>query len=240
MLQKIPSLPLLLAITVLSSTLAAPSPRTFNPNTTIPKITTQQLRAAAPKFCTKVTEECHPAEDAVQGINTAFANYGLTTLGQKAALLGLMTLESLDFTFNVNHFPGRPGQGTKAMLMFPHIYDYAFSQPACTAEVLRISNGTFLNVTFSNMDQIPVADQKAIRALVLPEKYTYAAAAWYLRNKCHASVMVRLAEGGFGGFKEYIGDCIGAGNVTSDRLAKWCSAVNALKPEGMRAPGECN
>ncbi|KAG0125145.1 hypothetical protein HOY82DRAFT_632507 [Tuber indicum] len=239
MLRNIHSL--LLAITTLSSTITTPPPPcTFNPNTTIPEITAEQLLAAAPKICTTVTEECHPAAEAVRGINTAFANHGLTKLGQKAALLGLMALESVDFTFNVNSFPGRPGQGTKAMLSFPHIYHYAFSQPACTAEVLRISNGKFLNVTFSNMDTIPIMDQKAIRALVLPEKYTYAAASWYLRNKCQASVRERLAEGGFEGFKEYIGGCIFAGNVTSERLAKWCSAVKALKPEGMRAPGECD
>jgi len=126
------------------------------------------------------------------------------------------------------------------MLMFPHIYDYAFSQSALTAEVLRISNGTALNVTFSNMDNIPVADQKAIRALVLPEEYTYAAAPWYLRNKCQSSMVTKLAECGFGAFKEYVGVCIGAGDVTPERLAKWCSAVKALKPGEMEVPGECN
>jgi len=126
------------------------------------------------------------------------------------------------------------------MLMFPHIYDYAFSQPYLKPEVLRIGNGTALNVTFSNMDKIPVEDQKAIRALVLPEKYTYAAAAWYLRNKCQSSMVMELAKGGFEAFKEYVGVCIGAGDVTPERLAKWCFAVKALKPEGMGVPGECN
>jgi len=102
---------LLLAI-ILSSALGAPAPYDFNPSNTIPDITTQQLLAAAPKICPTVTEECHPAPDAIKEINAAFAKHYLTTLGQKAALLGLMTLESGDFTYNVNHFPGRPGQGS--------------------------------------------------------------------------------------------------------------------------------
>ncbi|PWW73211.1 hypothetical protein C7212DRAFT_301372 [Tuber magnatum] len=239
MLPNIPSL-LLLTIAALSSTLAAPTPCTFDPNRTIPEISVQQLLAAAPKICTIVTEECHPAPNAVKEINTALAYHGLTALGQKAALLGLMTVESGDFIHNTNKNPGRPGQGTKAMLMFPHIYDYALSQPALTAEVLRISGGEALDVTFDNMDKIPAADQRAILALVLPEKYTYAAAAWYLENKCQASMTVRLAEGGFEGFKEYVGVCIGAGNVTPERLAAWCLAVKALKPVRMGMPRECN
>ncbi|PUU83574.1 hypothetical protein B9Z19DRAFT_1038718 [Tuber borchii] len=239
----LPSIPILFLLAIiLSSTIAAPAPGAFNPSTTIPDITIQQLLAAAPTICTAVTEECHPAVDAIKEINTAFAHYRLKTLGQKAALLGLMTLESGNFTYNVNHFPGRPGQGTKAMLMFPHIYDYALSQPALRVEVLRISNGTALNVTIDNTDKIPVADQKAIRALVLPEKYTYAAAMWYLWNKCQASMVMKLAEGGFEAFREYIRDCIDAGDVTSgsDRLKRWCSAVKAMKPEGMGMPEQCS
>ncbi|RPA98732.1 hypothetical protein L873DRAFT_1844049 [Choiromyces venosus 120613-1] len=236
MLLNVSSLLLLLAITAL----AAPAPSAFNGSAVIPDITVQQLQAAAPKICATVTEECHPAADAIKGINTAFKNYGLEKLGQKAALLGLMTLESGDFTYNVNHFPGRPGQGTKAMLMFPHIYKYAWSQPDLTAEVMRISNGITPDVGFGNMDKIRVEDQKAIRALVLPEKYTYAAAMWYLQNMCDAAMPRKLADNGFAGFKEYIGACVYAGDVTPDRLAKWCATVKALKPEGMAAPTECN
>ncbi|CUS12284.1 unnamed protein product [Tuber aestivum] len=235
----LPNALLLLAITALSSTLAVLAPCSFNSNRTIPEMSTQQLLAAAPGICTTVTKECHPAPEAVKEINTAFAHYGLTSLGQKAALLGAMTVESEDFIYNVNKFPGRPGQGTKAMLMFPHIYYYAFSQPALTAEVLRISGGVDRNVTFGNMNRTSAADQMAIRELVLPEKYTYAAAPWYLKNRCQASMTARLAEGGFEGFKEYVGACIWAGNVTTERLGKWCSAVRALKPVEMRMPGEC-
>jgi len=124
------------------------------------------------------------------------------------------------------------------MLMFPHIYSYALSQPALRAEVLRISNGTALNVTIDNMGKVPAADQKAIRALVLPEKYTYAAAMWYLWNKCQPSMVMKLAEGGLEAFKEYVSVCIET-DFTCDRVRKWCSVVKALKPEGMGMPEQC-
>lgn len=123
--------------------------------------------------------------------------------------------------------------------MFPFIYSYALSQPALRAEALRISNGTSLNVTIDNMGGVPAADQKAIRALVLPEKYTYAAAMWYLWNECKAEMVIKLAEGGLEAFKEYIVGCINT-PVGDDRVKKWCSVVKALKPEGMGMPEGCS
>ena len=41
-------------------------------------------------------------------------------------------------------------------------------------------------------------------------------------------MVMKLAESGFEAFKEYVGVCIGAGDVTPERPAKWCSAVKAL------------
>lgn len=97
-------------------------------------------------------------------------------------------------------------------------------------------------MTFDNLNKIPAADQKAIRALVLPEKYTYAAAMWYLWNRCQAEMVIQLAEGGFEAFKKYIGVCVDAGEVTvgSPRLLNWCFVVKALKPEGMGMPEQCS
>ena len=31
---------------------------------------------------------------------------------------------------------------------------------------------------------------------------------------------------------KYVGVCISVGDVTPERLAKWCSAIEALKPKG--------
>ena len=44
-------------------------------------------------------------------------------------------------------------------------------------------------------------------------------------------MVMKLAERWFEAFKER-GVCIGAGDVTPERLAKWCSAVKALNPKG--------
>ncbi|PUU83576.1 hypothetical protein B9Z19DRAFT_1118918 [Tuber borchii] len=92
------------------------------------------------------------------------------------------------------------------------------------------------------MDKISIADQKAIHALALPGKYTYAAATWYLGNMCQASMVMKLAGDEFEAFKEYVGVSIGVGDVTSDssdRLTSWCYVVKALKPEGTGMPEQC-
>ena len=41
-------------------------------------------------------------------------------------------------------------------------------------------------------------------------------------------MVMKLAEDEFEVFKEYVGVCIGAGDVTPERLLKWCSAVKVL------------
>jgi hypothetical protein len=82
-----------------------------------------------------------------------------------------MAFESADFTANINHFPGRPGQGTKAMLNFPFIYAYAMAQPELSAQVIQLSGGAPLTVDMNNLDSVSTDTQMAIRALVLPDKF---------------------------------------------------------------------
>lgn len=94
------------------------STHAFDGSVVVPAITVAQVLVAAPRAaaCTDSTatlEGCATAPDAAKYLAQGFATYGMNKLAQQAALLSLMTFESGDFVYNINMFPGRPGQGSK-------------------------------------------------------------------------------------------------------------------------------
>lgn len=99
--------PLALSLAVLAS--ASGSGKT--------EITADQLLQITPKAKTcnnpPAPGECATAEQAAPVINTSFDTYHVTSPAEKAAVISLMAFESEDFKYNRNHFPGRPGQGSK-------------------------------------------------------------------------------------------------------------------------------
>ncbi|KAH8151515.1 uncharacterized protein LAJ45_04136 [Morchella importuna] len=209
----------------------------FDSTYQVGSITSSQVVAAAPGSSSCATasfaDECHDAGKATPLLNDAFKQYKQTTLGEVAALLGLMALESGDFQFNVNHYPGRPGQGTKAMLMFNFIHDYAVDA-GMKAQVAEIAGS-------DQVDSMSDDKKNKIRALVTTDKYTFAAAPWFLSKKCTPEVQKGVKEGGFKGFQTYMQDCVGTGalSASDDRGKKWCAAVKAVKPDSMSMPSEC-
>jgi len=212
----------------------------FDPSAPIGDLTTAQVLAAAPQSsgCTSSGGECTSAEEATPLINNAFESYGMKTLGQKAALLATMTFESSDFLYNTEQStgPGKAGQGTKAMLPFQNLYKYAVAIPALQDQV----NGLMGSVTAEQItDSTPTDDVKnAVRALVLPNDYTFGAAPWFLSNVC-GTTATTLSSDAANGFANYAGaDCLDAGDV-GGRVTNWCAAVTALMPEGMTAPAGC-
>ena len=65
----------------------------------------------------------------------------------------------------------------------------------------------------------------AIRALVLPDEYSWASGAWFLTSQC-ASARPAIQAGGDAGFAAYMG-CVGS-PVTPERKAYWDKASAAL------------
>ncbi|KAJ3713134.1 hypothetical protein C8R42DRAFT_552034, partial [Lentinula raphanica] len=89
-------------------------------------ITLSQLDAiidgtSCPLEGSQFLDECRTAAQALPFVNKGFADYNITTLGEKAALLSLMSFESGGFQFNINHSPGNPGQGTRNLMEFPSL-----------------------------------------------------------------------------------------------------------------------
>ena len=106
-----------------------------------------------------------------------------------------MAFESGDFKYNVNVFPGRPGQGTRNMQSATFNEQYALSIPALSAKVAAAKGTSNLN---------------AIRDLLTAnDDYDFGSAAWFLKTVCKPDVIKSLASGSLDGWKAYVKDCVG-------------------------------
>ncbi|KAI9891659.1 MAG: hypothetical protein M1814_002594 [Vezdaea aestivalis] len=154
-------------------------------------------------------DECRTASQAAPFISQSFATYGIQRPGEAAALLSLMALESAEFKFNKNYFPGNPGQGTRNMQSAAFNRQYASSIPALAGQVAT------------------AASPNAVRELVLPDKYSFGSAAWFLTTNCPASIRTGLQTGSLAGWTAYITGCVGT-TVTPERQAYYTKALVAM------------
>ncbi|KAJ2849727.1 hypothetical protein IWW36_002419 [Coemansia brasiliensis] len=167
---------------------------------TLSQVTTAQLDKAIPKRagpsgCASATEqaECATNEVAAAAITNAISKYGVKRRGEVVALIALMAYESADWEYNINHFPGRPGQGTRAMLMYNFISTYAQS---------LYPNKVTATEASSQSTQV----MNSVRELVLNDNDSFAAAFWYLTTvaKDYHGDESRLRSGNIDDFKAYI------------------------------------
>ncbi|KAJ2003979.1 hypothetical protein GGI04_000656 [Coemansia thaxteri] len=184
-------------------------------------ITLDQLNKAIPArasdgSCASVStpSECAPNSRAVVAINAAIAKYGVTKRGEIVALVSLMATESADWQYNINHYPGVPGQGTRAMLMYNFVQQYAQSlYPSQVTQALAGGSST--------------AAMNNVRALVLNDNDSFGSAFWYLTTQAasYHNNATRLRSGNASDFKNYVVNGVRA-SWSSDRQATW-KAVNA-------------
>ncbi|RVX69166.1 hypothetical protein B0A52_07142 [Exophiala mesophila] len=178
----------------------------------------QQLIAIAPKSanCNGATfaAECAASSPEVAAaMIESFAKYGVDTAAEQAALISWMVYESGEFKYNRNHFPepGRPGQGTRAMLMPNFVGEYAKSIPEIKDQVAAA--GT---------------DLDKILATVQSDKYSFGSAAWYYGTKCTTEQKQQVINGGQKGWEEaFITGCVET-TVDDSRVAYWKAAREQL------------
>ncbi|KAF7357879.1 hypothetical protein MVEN_00834100 [Mycena venus] len=171
-------------------------------------------------------DECRIAKQAAPFINQAFCDYNIVTTGEKAALLSLMLFESGGFEYNINHFPGTPGQGTRNEMTFPFIFQYALDTPSIAAQARALA-GT------NDVDDIPADTRNAIRALVLPDRLSFASAMWFYKRSgdsktgCTATpgMVAGLQHATLAGWEQYITNCVFT-TVTPERQAVYEKTLN--------------
>lgn len=154
--------------------------------------------------------ECATATQAIGPLIASFQRYNISSAGEQAAIIAWIALESAELKYNVNHFPGNPGQGTRVMLMPPFIAKYVASMPQMAGEAAQAGN-----------------DPVKMLGLVLDDGHSFGAGAWFVSSQCTPEVRRRLAEGTEEGWSMWISGCVGT-TVTDQRKQYWVKAKEAL------------
>ena len=200
--------PLLLAL----PSLAAPLPTAL-----------AQLLSIAPTANTcsgaQFADECRTAAQAAPALIAAMSAAAVYSPPELAALLALIAFESGDFKFARNHFPGRPGQGTRNMQMVNFNLAYALSLPSVAAQAQAMAGGAAASA---------LSDDQANRILdlVVGDDFGWGSVAWFYNTECGADVHAALKAGGRAGWEAYLG-CVGVSS-TAERDAYWTRATAAF------------
>lgn len=160
-------------------------------------------------------EECADASQAAVAINKSFKTYGIKSTGEQAALVAYMLFESGDFKYSKNHFPGRPGQGTRMMAMPPFVKLYATS--AVGAEAVAAA-------------EAPGGDAalNAVLALVnSDDEKSFGSAAWFLSSQCTPEVRAGLAAETVDGWHNFLTACVGT-TAAPERDNSWVAAKQIM------------
>ncbi|KAL0952145.1 hypothetical protein HGRIS_008761 [Hohenbuehelia grisea] len=176
-------------------------------------------------------DECRTAEQAAPFVNQAFVDYNITSRGEKAAMLSLMLFESGNFRFDKNHFPapGRPGQGTRNLMAFPFVHQYAVDSPATREQALSLAGPDPTDPKIDN------ATMNAVRELVLGDAMSFASAMWFYKasgpdrvgctgNKTLVDGLVAETRKGW---EAFISGCVFT-TVTEERAAVWNTTLSVL------------
>ncbi|CAO2656815.1 Nn.00g056180.m01.CDS01 [Neocucurbitaria sp. VM-36] len=160
-------------------------------------------------------EECADATAAATAINKSFETYGITSTGEQAALVAYMLFESGNFKYSKNHFPGRPGQGTRMMAMPPFVKLYANSAAGSQAVAQAESAGGD-------------AGLNAVLALVnSDDEKSFGSAAWFLTSQCTADVRAGLVAETVDGWHNFLTACVGT-TAAAERDVPWVAAKQIM------------
>lgn len=154
----------------------------------------------------------------VTAIVDSFVKYNISTAMEQVALLSWMAFESGDFKYNANHFPapGRPGQGTRAMLMPNFVAEYAASLPELKDAVSRAGG-----------------DPAKVLALVQSDEYAFGAAAWFYKTHCTVSQKEQVRNRGKQGWEDgFVTGCVQT-SLSDDRTVYWDRTAQALGMSSM-------
>ena len=129
--------------------------------------------------------------------------------------------------------PGRPGQGTRNMMNFPFILEYALNLTETRDQAEEITGGNSTEGADTMADDV----KNEVLALVLPDNTSFASAAWFYKSQATCAPNVTLATGlsdeSLKGWEDYMEFCVGvAPNPTDEgwnaRVDLWNKTLIAL------------
>ncbi|RYP42793.1 hypothetical protein DL768_010229 [Monosporascus sp. mg162] len=165
------------------------------------------------------TPDCRTNVEIAPHMVRSFQRYGVASAGEIAGVIALTAFESGDYKYKRNLFPGRPGQGTANMQMFPFNLEYARTFDQLTEQVAALE-------PISEVEGEDDDKKNQLLDLVIPDERNFGSGAWFLTAKCTSEVRDQLKTGTDAGFAAYMG-CIGV-EVTPERDAYWQRAKQAL------------
>ncbi|KAJ2450969.1 hypothetical protein EV183_003929 [Coemansia sp. RSA 2336] len=185
-----------------SSEPQSPEPQPSS-GTSVYQLSEAKLDAAVPKaggqgLCETADDtSCANNKRALVALNNAAKTYGITDRNEMVAIVSLMAFESESWKYNTNVYPGRAGQGTKAMLMYNFIYEYA-------KELYpdKVQDAWASTDSSSTMNQV--------RELVLNDNDSFGSGFWYLVKKAPSYHNTQKLDGSLDSFKQYCETAVGA------------------------------
>ncbi|KAF2627802.1 hypothetical protein BU25DRAFT_431137 [Macroventuria anomochaeta] len=186
-----------------------------NDKVTTGSVTADQLIQIAPETAScsgaPFPEECADATVAATALNKSFDTYAIKTAGEKAALIAYTLFESGNYKYSKNHFPGRPGQGTRMMAFPSFIAKYA--DAVVGADAVATANATGGD-----------AGLNAVLALVNSDDETsFGSAAWFYSTQCTADVKAGVAAETVDGWHNFLTACVGT-ELDATRDTPWGAA----------------
>jgi hypothetical protein len=182
-------------------------------------ITADILTKIAPETasCSGATfpEECADATAAATALNKSFDTYGIKTAGEKAALVAYTLFESGNYKYSKNHFPGRPGQGTRMMAMPPFVSKYATAVAGADAVATANAAG---------------GDSGAVAVLALvnsDDEKSFGSAAWFYSTQCTEDVKAGVQAETIDGWHNFLTACVGT-TLDEARDTPWVAAKAAI------------
>lgn len=160
-------------------------------------------------------EECADATTAAAALNKSFNTYGIKTAGEKAALVAYTLFESGDYKYSKNHFPGRPGQGTRMMAMPPFIAKYATAVAGADAVATASAAGGDAALV-AILDLVNSDDEKS-----------FGSAAWFYSTQCSDSVKAGVKAETVDGWHNFLTACVGT-TAAEERDTSWVAAKAAI------------
>ncbi|KAF9699814.1 hypothetical protein EKO04_002586 [Ascochyta lentis] len=195
-----------------ASTYTAPA---SNNKATVGSVTAAQLTQIAPETAScsgaPFPDECADAATAATALNKSFDTYGIKTAGEKAALIAYTLFESGGYKYSKNHFPGRPGQGTRMMAMPAFISQYATAVAGADAVTTASAAG---------------GDAGAVAVLALvngDDAKSFGSAAWFYSTQCSADVKAGVAAETVEGWHNFLTACVGT-TLDPARDTPWVAA----------------
>ncbi|KAJ1810134.1 hypothetical protein LPJ77_001143 [Coemansia sp. RSA 2523] len=164
--------------------------------------------------------ECALNSEALSSINKAIRKYGVSARGEIVATLSWMLFESGNWVYNINHFPGNIGQGTRTMMTWEYVAEYAKTlHPDAYAKALGSGDVSAAN----NSTKTDVID------LVLNNDDSFGSGFWYLTTKAasfHGNAN-SLRDGNKADFQKYVEDGI-VTTWTTEREDVWTMVNSAI------------